>query len=1493
MKEEIEKEDDKKENLINKETNKEENPINKLELDKENSIKEAMKLNIYDQKNIDRDYYGEANCISALFYYWAFKIIKLSHKVKITIQHLGTLKGKHSSSNFMKHYYHIYNDLDYKTKGLVMSIFRSNLSTIILVLILGLSSTGINVVQMMIFKHYVSMFKEDNIDSIEFIEFVYYGVGFLITKLVNIFISKKINEYQNYVGFKAGVELNCIIFDKLLVVSPSSRHNKAETGEIVNYVQVDSNQLIRFVTMSPSLITIPISIVAYSFLLFDYLGIAFAFGLVVLFIFLVINYFMQKTFKRLQKRRQANMDKRLRMTTAILFNLKVLKLYSWDNFFFNKLNELREIELNTIKRIFSFRNSNQTLFWLSPVMATIATVGAYEYLNDERQIENIFVSLGVLNSLQEPVRAIAMIYTSFLETLISLRRIQRFLNQEDVQSDKVITDDEKTKSEGIAVKIEKGTFSWGAEQKDILNSPDDKDRPISLILRDINFTVKKGEFVCIIGEVGSGKSSLLNAILNNMIQVGPKEVKHILNLRESIFQKGDTIQIVPEGKVSTALQAEEEEERKLKEKEENSNKIDTNSNEDLNKINIPNDEDESTYNKVYVNGSIAYVCQSAFIQNNTLKNNVLFFHPFDQDRYNEVLKISELLPDLEILKGGDMTEIGEKGINLSGGQKARVSIARALYSDSDIYLFDDPISALDAHVGRNIMNNCICDYLKDKTRILVTHAIQYCNRADKIVYMKDGRINWEGEFSELEKQDFYKKMMIKKEKKANDLKNSRSGDISFVDVKEEDKSEEVIENIPTGERKTVNEEYKELKQQLDESSMQIENADQEKVVEPLLTGHDEEKQVNLAEKIEEINKEGKKIIEEEKIDENASEPKDTSKENIIGNKEKHGEVKRITKEEDRVKGKLKGNVYATYFKNNGGTCFVITLLLILILWQGLKCGSDLWLVKWKGDEEGKENEGIDWTNFLIYSALGISAALFVYFRLLIIYIGSISNSRTLHRNMLSHLIRAPINLYHDTVPKGQIFNRLSNDLFKIDIGESFMFYNVTSYSANLIGQVVVCAIFQPYCLILVPFIIILGLFTMRYYLNCSREISRLESISRSPMLNSVNETVYGALTIRAFKLSSFFTDDFRAKADNFLKTRIFLVGIMNWYTLMLDFLSYAFIVFLLLFSIFARHDFEPATIGILLTYCVQIQDELVRYLTCRSNLENDMVGLERCIAYTKIISERPEKMDIDDQLGEWPIEGGIKFENYSVQYRPETEIVLKNLNFEIEPKEKIGIVGRTGSGKSTIALCLFRILEAKEGKILIDNTDISEVGLSKLRSNITIIPQDPTLMEGTLRFNIDPLNRHTDEEIQSVMKEIGFWYICERNLEENKNKPDQEKGLNMIITEDGGNISIGERQLICITRAILRKSKIVVMDEATASIDVNTENIIQKAIKNLLFDSTILTIAHRIKTVLNSDRILVLDKGEVKEFDSPKILLKNKNSMFYEFYHSVSKSDKN
>lgn len=305
-------------------------------------------------------------------------------------------------------------------------------------------------------------------------------------------------------------------------------------------------------------------------------------------------------------------------------------------------------------------------------------------------------------------------------------------------------------------------------------------------------------------------------------------------------------------------------------------------------------------------------------------------------------------------------------------------------------------------------------------------------------------------------------------------------------------------------------------------------------------------------------------------------------------------------------------------------------------------------------------------------------------------------------------------------------------------------------------------------------------------------------------------------------------------------------------------------------------SFSPQVIGILLTYSIQLQYVLNDFLLCRSNLESNMISMERCLTYTNIETEKPQVMPNDTLLPDWPSQGKIQFKNYSVRYRPDTEIVLKNLSFDVMPGNKIGIAGRTGSGKSTILLSLFRILEPLTGSIYIDNVDISTIGLNKLRNGLTIIPQDPSLMEGTLKYNIDPIGLYSDEEIERVMKQIGFWYICETN----------EKGLEFLITEGGLNLSVGEKQLICITRAILRNSKIVVMDEATASIDFNTEEIIQKAINELLSQSTLITIAHRIKTIINSTRILVLSNGEIVEYDTPQNLLQTKTSHFYELYHN-------
>ena len=350
---------------------------------------------------------------------------------------------------------------------------------------------------------------------------------------------------------------------------------------------------------------------------------------------------------------------------------------------------------------------------------------------------------------------------------------------------------------------------------------------------------------------------------------------------------------------------------------------------------------------------------------------------------------------------------------------------------------------------------------------------------------------------------------------------------------------------------------------------------------------------------------------------------------------------------------------------------------------------------------------------------------------------------------------------------------------------------------------------------------------------------------------------------------------FYKSVDEHLKIRIILNGTANLHDLFLDCLSITLAIFLITFCLIYKNIFSASEIGLILTYYETIHSSIFRGLHTLKSFQNSKVDFIRCIHFTECPKEKSKDNIYSSNLKNWPSKGKIEFIDFSVKYREDTELVFKNLNLLINPSEKIGIVGRTGSGKSTITLCLFRILEATKGKILIDNIDISLLGLDKLRKNLTIIPQDPSLMEGTLRYNIDPLQLSTDENILEVMKIIGFDYIINRHPE----------GLLQEISEGGSNLSVGEKQLICITRAILRKSKIVIMDEATASIDYKSEEIIQRAINEILNESTVITIAHRIKTILNYDKILALDNGEIVDFDTPKHLLEKKKGVFYELYH--------
>jgi ATP-binding cassette subfamily C (CFTR/MRP) protein 1 len=585
-------------------------------------------------------------------------------------------------------------------------------------------------------------------------------------------------------------------------------------------------------------------------------------------------------------------------------------------------------------------------------------------------------------------------------------------------------------------------------------------------------------------------------------------------------------------------------------------------------------------------------------------------------------------------------------------------------------------------------------------------------------------------------------------------------------------------------------------------------------------------------------------------------------------------LNKLIQEEENEEGSVKLEVYIKYCKYMGGISFIILIIISMIIWQLNKGGSDLWLAYWtKNQDKFNKNSYKKWEFFGVYTFLGFMSIVFVLIRLCILIRGTLKLAKNLHKDMIDKLIKAPVNLFHETIPRGQILNRLSKDLEEIN----YTMFDIGNFLVGLcscIGALILCSIYDSYSLIYAPILFTYGYILLKFYIVGSRSLTRLEAISHSPVLNTIGETIPGTVSIRAFEKEGNYLKKFYIQNNNQIKINIFIQGCYNWYKEQFDLISFFYFCYLVISTIMYTERFNEQAVGIMFSYSVLLQEYLAWTFSLTSQIENKMVSMERGLHYTKIIQELPSVLSNDNELKQkgWPNEGKIKFENYSVRYRPDTEIVLNELNFEIMPLQKIGVVGRTGSGKSTICLCLFRILEPFKGKIYIDDIDITSIGLEKLRDSLTVIPQEPTLIEGSLRENVDPGNLYSDLEIKNSLIEVGLENLL------------NEKGLNYHIVEEANNISIGEKQLLCIARAMLRKSKIILMDEATASIDYKTERLIQESIMKVLKDSTVITIAHRIKTIIKYDRILVLSDGMIKEFDTPENLLKIKNGLFNELY---------
>ena len=1331
----------------NEETNIKESDVDTTptEKDEVTIIEPKQEEKSKEYKGFTHDAYYKSNIVSKTFFYWALYILCLARKTKLTPSHLGPLSEENSAASFsdnIKYFWHDKNYKSIKSNALMKTMFRANICRLVSVFLLSLIYSGFEYITVLLLKEMIDYFNQETHKY----PFMYYGIAFLTLELISIFLSSHLQMKQSVFGNRAGFELNCFIYNKILTASSSTFSQRATQGEIVNFLQVDSNKLNWMIQISPSIAISPLMIGAYIYLLFDFFGLSFFAGIGVMSICVIINYFIFKKYTTLEEAMLKKKDGRMRVTTEAFDNIKMIKLYNWEDEFKRKIYEAREAEIDVGWNAMKNTTWNISVFWFCPVAVAIATIGVYQYYHAKFDIGTMLIGLAIFARLQDPVRDLPVAINSVVETFISMNRIEKYIRQPDRNED-VIKRGEYDPNGEFAIKIEHGTFTWGEKQKkkdddEDKKEEDDKDKkkdkkkvkdkdeelikdvkePLiideaqkpkkgeekeknyDIVLKDISFIVKPGELVGIIGEVGSGKSSLFQAILNGLIILNPEQCDGI-----------------------------------------------------------------------HINGQIGFVSQTPWIQNATIRDNILCFNEYNKEKYQRILVESQLLYDLKTLEGGDMTEIGEKGINLSGGQKVRVTLARALYSEPDIFLFDDPISALDANIGNKIMKECIVKSLKGKTRIVATHALQYLKYMDRIIYLNNGTIEWSGSYHELLDQPFFDSLS-NPSKLSSKKMSSDSG-----------------------------------------------NGD---------------------------------IVNTDKAKESESENKGT----------------RIIRDEDEEIGVVKFDVYKGYAKYMGGICFLFMITIIMMLWQVNKGGSDLWLAYWSEPENQDDSKKLVF--FIIYSSLGLASTIFIFFRIFLLGKGTIRLSRLLHNDMIDALIKAPINLFHETIPRGQIYNRLSKDLETLQ----YAFFTFGSFLVSLFtvfGALVICSVYDLYSLIFIPFIGIIGYLLTVFYLIGSRQLSRLESISHSPILNTINETIPGTDSIYASNKRENYLNKFYNNINNSFVIQLFFSGTQNWFCMQFSFISFLYMSYLVLLTIFKADSMSSQSIGIMFTYSVLMERSMGwLFLQC-SDMEISMVSMERCMNYTKIKSEINYDLPSDEDLKkeQWPAHGAIRFENYSVKYRPNTEIVLKNISFSIKPNERVGVVGRTGSGKSTICLCLFRILEPLEGTIYIDDKDICNVGLDLLRKKITIIPQDPCLMEGTLRYNIDPFAHNEDKEILQVLKDIGF--------EGNENDKDL---LDKQIEQNGKNLSVGEKQLVCIARAILRKTKIIVMDEATANIDIKTEEKIQKALVNFLQDSTILTIAHRIKTIIHYDKILVLDNGTVAEFDTPEALLKNESSLFYQLY---------
>lgn len=1214
--------------------------------------------------------------------------------------------------------------------------------------------------------------KATSVDSepVPFIIGVAISAGLLAILVIQFMSFNQAFTFQFKITYAINAALTTMIYEKALRLSPQARKHKT-TGDIINHVSVDLSMVQGICQNIQALFSSPIKIIVCLLALYKVVGKATYGGVAAAILLIPAVSAISSLIYPLYKNLMTHKDSRTSLIEEILSTIKSIKLYSWEKPMLARLREIRnDRELASIRKIGILSSLIMFLFSCIPFMVSCATFVAFIKLNSIPLTPTIvFPALALFDLLTDPIYSLPMLISSSLQAAASLARLKEFLLLDEVsefQGGLIKRSTLENAKDGNAVKVSSATFLWShdatpanaKQYKDIESAePENSDASLTtennVALSNINFTAKAGSLTCIVGKVGCGKTTLLRA-MNGDLPIAFDGFSEV---------------------------------------------------------------EDVTSPSVEINGSVAYCPQSPWVLNATIKENILFGYKYDKLYYDATVKACELASDFDSLPDGDMTVVGEKGISLSGGQKARLSLARAVYARADIYILDDILSAVDSHVGKSITRNVLepSGILAGKTKVLATNSVHVLHSADEIYLVKNKTIVESGDFQAVMDRKLDLAKLIE------DF-GSKADDVEDVDA--------------------------------DAVCPEITEASKCRRASAVSFSH---------------------VYDEELSDSDA--PRKTG-----------------MTEEISEKGDVKLSVFMQYFR--ACSYQYISIYAVLVLGTILAGIAEKYLLSYWSDLNERMGYTVDGGYYLtIYALLGCAGGLMSFIGSFVVWnFCIIKGAKFFHGKMADSVLSSPMSFF-ETTPAGRILNRFTDDILTIDMQLPWIYIMFLQLIINGIGTFTVIIINLP-MMSLVLLVLLAFYNKLRlYFVPASRELKRLEKVKKSPRLAIIQESINGVDTIKAYGQ----IDRFMYKAKHAVD-ELNLVGYVKeacnrWLSIRLQFISSVILFFsslLAIMTLLTNNPINPGLLGFVMTFALQVIGILNAIIRCWAEIQSNTVSVERIIEYCNLPSEAPMVIEANRPPKNWPTDGGIVFKNYSTKYRANLDPVLKDVNLTIKPAEKIGIVGRTGAGKSSLSLTLFRIIEATTGSIEIDGINTSEIGLFDLRHKLSIIPQEAHTFKGSIRENLDPFQAYSDERLWQVLSLAHLKDHVESMrtppTEEEKKKaknPDSLptlSGLDAKLDGSSSNLSSGQKQLVCLARALLNEdAKILLLDEATASVDVETDKIIQETIRSEFKDKTILTIAHRIDTIMDSDKILVLDKGTVREFDSPQNLLKDKNGLFY------------